>query len=96
MRSKQSYARQRLGVGIGVGAGGHLLVSCVLGMLLTGGMSLTVRVVATLISCAIATPAAFSVGFAFMLKEDTRSLGGGIVIGGLLSTILLAVMYFVA
>lgn len=96
MPPKHVYARQRLVAGLFAGLLGHVVVAVVLGFFLAGGMSLSTRATATLIACVIATPAAFSVGFAFMLKSDSRSFGGGIAAGGLLSTILLTFGFFLA
>jgi hypothetical protein len=93
--AKHVYARQRLFAGALAGFLLQLLVAFVLGMVLAGGFALTVRVGATLTSSMIATPLALTVGFAFMLKEESRSFGGGIVGGAVIATIVLVLLYFV-
>lgn len=94
--SSQVYARRRFGVGVALGAAVQLLLAIILGFVLVGGMIFIVRIIATLLSCLIATPLVFSAGFALMLKEPSRALGGGAVTGALASTIFLVIVYFLA
>ena len=89
----QVYARRRFGVGVAAGAVVQLLLATILGFMLVDGMAFMVRVVGTLLSSMIATPLVFTGGFALMLKDRTRSLGGGVVLGGLAATILLVVAF---
>lgn len=91
--SSQVYARRRFGVGIALGAGLQMLIAVILGFILAGTFILSVRVAATLFSSLIATPAMFTAGFALMLKDRSRPLGGGIVLGALLATILHGVLF---
>ncbi|GAA4901791.1 hypothetical protein GCM10023223_17120 [Stackebrandtia albiflava] len=91
--SGQVYARRRLIAGLVAGALGQLLVATLLGFLLAGGLAYGVRVMATLFSGMIATPLLFTAGFALMFKNDSRSLGGGVVLGAFLASLLLVVLY---
>lgn len=95
MPSKQVFARQRLVAGLVVGLIGQFVLAFILGFVLVFGFSLALRVTATLIGCVIATPAALSLGFGCMLKDDARSFGLGVVIGGLASTVFIAVLFFI-
>lgn len=83
-------------MGIALGAAAQLLLAIILGFVLAGGMAFLVRVVGTLLSSLIATPLVFTAGFALMLKEQSRALGGGVVLGGLAATLLLVFAYFLA
>jgi hypothetical protein len=91
--SDQVFARRRLIVGIIAGAVVQFVLATVLGFVLAGGLAMGIRVMATLFSSMIATPLLFVGGFALMLKDDSRSLGGGVVLGALLSTLLLLVVF---
>ena len=92
--SKQTYARQRLIAGVVLGFVAQLIVALIMGFLLVGGFGLAVRILATLVSSVVATPAVFAAGFGFMLKEETRSFGVGLLAGALASTLLLVLLYF--
>lgn len=91
--SSQVYARRRFGVGIALGAGAQIVIAVILGFILAGTFIMSVRVAATLFSSLIATPALFTVGFALMLKDRSRPLGGGIVLGALLATMLHGLLF---
>ncbi|HIV56579.1 MAG TPA: hypothetical protein H9902_01355 [Candidatus Stackebrandtia faecavium] len=93
--AKSGRAKERLIAGLIAGAVAQLVVAFILGLLLAGGFSLSVRVMSTLISSVVATPALLSLGFACMLKKDSRPFGGGMVGGALGSTLLLLVLFLI-
>jgi len=93
-RVTRAHARQRFAVGVAGGIVGQLFIGFLLGWILAGGFSLTVRLLSMIISSVIATPAMLSVGFALMLKPDARPFGGGILVGTAVATLALAVTWF--
>ncbi|MGH8877599.1 MAG: hypothetical protein ACRD0P_09690 [Stackebrandtia sp.] len=95
MRSKHEYARQRFIAGIVTGGVGQLILAFVLGLMLLSASGLSARIDGALLSSVVATPAALSAGFGIMLKDETRSFGGGIVAGALAATVLWLLLFWI-
>ncbi|QSB04292.1 hypothetical protein [Natronoglycomyces albus] len=91
------YKKRRFFTGLPIGAVIHLVFALALGFVLVpNAVNFDVRLGASVISCAIATPAIFVLGFALMLSGKLRAFGGGIVVGALLTTLLLVVPWVIA
>ncbi|WP_026929178.1 hypothetical protein [Glycomyces tenuis] len=89
------YARRRFVSGLFLGLVIHVLLALALGFVLVDniGASLNVRLGATTISCAIATPLTCVLGFAVGLSGRLRRLGMGIVVGALLGTVIIVGLF---
>ncbi|GAB3647005.1 hypothetical protein [Glycomyces tarimensis] len=87
------YSRRRFVSGLFLGLVILVLLAMALGFVLVDnvGTSLTVRLVSSAISCLIATPLTFALGFAIGLSGRLRKLGMGVVVGALLGTALIVV-----
>ena len=89
------YSRRRFASGLFLGLVIHILLAFALGFILVDnvGSSLTVRLGSSAISCLIATPVTWALGFAIGLSGKLRRLGMGIVVGALLGTALIVIPF---
>lgn len=89
------YSRRRFGSGFFLGLVIQLVLAFALGFLLLDnvGTSLGARFFASTISCLIATPVVFALGFAIGLNGKLRRLGLGMVVGALVGTVLIVVPF---
>lgn len=91
------YKKRRFFTGLPIGMVLHFVLAVALGFVLVpNAVNFDVRLGATVISCAIATPAVFVLGFAIMLSGKLRAFGGGIVVGALVTSLLVIVPWLVS
>ncbi|THV43506.1 hypothetical protein [Glycomyces buryatensis] len=89
------YSRRRFASGLFLGLVISIALALVLGFVLDGdvGASLKVRIGVTAMSCLVAAPLTFALGFAIALSGRLRRLGMGIVVGALIGALLIVVAF---
>lgn len=89
------YARRRFGTGLFLGLVIQVLLALALGFVLVDkfGASLNVRLGATTLSCALATPLTCALGFAIGLSGRLRRLGMGMVVGALIASVVIVALF---